>query len=511
MAGSFLPYHWFTVYDGDNTFSVTISNEYLPFFYEMGLLSCNPYPISVIAPGVSVLDDGEGVYLENSAGPGGAPVYTAELLNRTLNDPLTGYRTHPSVVSGPYMLTSFDGTTAEFIRNPYFKGTAEGEMPLIETITYTLCDNDTMIAKLENGEFDLLNKVTNVSTISEGIDYMAGGEAGMSNYPRIGLSYISFAWERPTVSSRNVRQAIAYCMDRNAVVADYTGNFGIRVDGYYGVGQWMYGVVNGTVAPPVDPPENQFDPVAMAEYERELEAWQELSLENLTDYELDPDRARALLESDGWTLNADGVREKWINGERVTLDLSMLIPEGNRIADAFEEYLIPNLEQVGIRLTMKEASMPDILKEAYKVESRDVDMIYFASNFEMIFDPSVFFILNNGLDENWSLTNHTDRTVYDLAVDMRKTEPGEVLEYMQKWVAFQEQFNSVLPMIPIYSNVYFDFYTNLLNDYEISERSTWGEAIIGATKASIPEIPEEEITDEIDTGDGSGTMTIEDF
>ena len=489
----------------DETISITLSNTYLPFFYEMGLLSCNPYPISVIAPGVSVFDDGNGVYLENSAGGGGQPIYTAELLNRTLNDPVTGYRTHPAVVSGPYTLTSFDGTTAEFRRNPYFVGNAYGELPLIETLTYTLSENDTMVGTLEDGEFDLLNKVTNTETISQGIELMAQGSHRMSNYPRIGLSYIIFDWEKPTVSSPYVRQAIAYCMDRDAVVADYTGNFGIRVDGYYGVGQWMYGIVNGTIAPPVDPPENEFDAEAMAEYEKELEAWEELSLENLTDYELDLDKARELLAADGWTLNADGVREKQINGQPVTLDLTMLVVEGHRIISALEEYLIPNLEEVGIRLTLKYASMPEVTKDVYKTENRDEDMIFYASNFDALFDPAVFFEVGSD-EEDWSFTRLTDRSVYDLAVDMRETEPGEVLEYMQKWVAFQERFNEVLPMIPLYSNVYFDFFTDLLQDYEISERSTWGEAIIGASKAFIPELPEEDLEEEEEFETGEVTI-----
>ena len=38
---------------------LTIRGEYLPFFYELALMRCNPYPISVIAPGVQVKDDGE--------------------------------------------------------------------------------------------------------------------------------------------------------------------------------------------------------------------------------------------------------------------------------------------------------------------------------------------------------------------------------------------------------------------------------------------------------------------
>ena len=475
----------------DDTISVTLSNEYLPFFYEMGLLSCNPYPISVIAPGVSVFDDGDGVYLENSNGRGGAPLFTADLLNRTLNDPATGYRTHPSVVSGPYTLESFDGTTAQLKRNPYFKGTAYGELPMIETLTYTIADNSDMMEKLQSGEFDLLNKVTAVSSITAGVSRIASGDVRMANYPRTGLAFTVFCAERPTVSSQNVRQAIAYCMDRDAIVMDYTGNYGLRVDGFFGVGQWMYGVVNGTIAPPVDPPENQFDTIAMEEYEKELKAWEELTLDELDDYALDVEKAAQLLTADGWTLNADGLREKWVNGQRVVLDLTMLIAEGNKIAESFEKYLIPNLEQVGIRLTLKTAPMTEVSSNIYNKENRNEDMIYYATNFDTVFDPSVFF--SEGTAANWSYTNLADREIYRLAEDMRETEPGEVLEYMQKWIAFQERFNTVLPMIPIYSNVYFDFFTNLLQDYTIAENTTWGEAIMGSVKAFIPEIPEPEV------------------
>ena len=485
----------------DDMIAITLSNEYLPFFYEMGLLSCNPYPISVIAPGVSVFDDGEGVYLENSAGGGGAPVFTAELLNRTLNDPATGYRTHPSVVSGPYMLDSFDGTTAEFTRNPIYLGNANDQMPLVQHITYTLAENTNMVEKLQNGEFDILNKVTDANSIAGGTALIADGSVGMSNYPRSGLSYVVFTCENPTVSSPAVRQAIAWCMDRDAVVADYTGNYGIRVDGYYGVGQWMYGLINGTVAPPVVPPENEFDVEAQEAYEKELEAWEELSLDNLTDYELDLDRARALLNQDGWTLNADGLREKMVNGVQTVLDLTMLYPEGNRVVESLEKNFAANLAEVGIRLTMKSVPLSEITAKAYQSEARDVDMIYMASNFDLLYDPAQYFGV--GEDMGRSFSKLSDRELYNRALAMRETEPGEVLEYMQNWVLFQERLNEQLPILPVYSNVYFDFYTGLMHDYNVSQNSTCAEAMIGANKADIPEIEvEEEPAEEAEAGDG---------
>ena len=467
----------------DDVLAVTLNGDYLPFFFELGLLSCNPYPISVIAPGCEVRDDGNGVYIRGN--------FNAALINSTVNG-ADGYRINPSVVSGPYKLTSFDGVTAEFERNDYYKGNADQEMPLIPTLTYTLANNQDMEEKLISGEYDVLNKVTKAEVITDSMSKIPDGEIAMSNYPRSGLAYVAFCCERATVASEAVRQALAWCMDRDAIVADYTGNFGLRTDSYFGVGQWMYSLINGTVAPPVDPPEDENDPKAMEEYEAELEAWAELNMDNLTTYEVNVEEAKHILEADGWQLNAEGVREKAINGIPVALDLTILVPKGNSIAESFEANWIPYLEEAGIRLTIEAADPAEITKTAYERDERTADMFFMATNFDIVFDPATSFEVNGVR----SVTRQADRELYELAVDMRQTEPGEVLEYMQKWVEFEQRFNEVLPMIPVYSNVYFDFYTSRLHDYDIPENVSWSNAILGAVKADIPEYEVEATTEE---------------
>ena len=456
----------------DDTLMVTLNHEYLPFFYEMAMLMCNPYPIHVIAPGVAIRDDGEGVYMANEDENAEEPVFSAELLRTTVLNSENGYLSHPSVVSGPYTLTAWDGVTAEFKINPYYKGNAKGEKPSINTITYTLALNDTMMEKLAEGEFGLLNKVVREDSILAGMDQMGNANLAWTNYPRSGLSYIGFVCERATVSSKAVRQAIAWCMDRDQITYDYTNTFGVRVDGYYGVGQWMYGLVMGTTAPPVDPPEDEFDLAEAAEYEAALAAYDELSLDGLTKYTVDTEKAARLLDQDGWTINKDGIREK----DGVVLDLRLIYPQGNNIYETLEKNLIPNLEKVGIRLTMEAMPMNDLLSRWYNQVPRDSDMIYLASNFSIIFD------LTGNFDARgcWYYSGLVDEALYKAAVDMRKTAPGDVLTYMQCWVKFQERFNEILPMIPVYSNIYFDFYTADLQNYLISESVTCGQAIVGA-------------------------------
>ena len=467
----------------DNTITITIRHEYLPFFYEMGLLSCNPYPISVIAPGVTVRDDGEGIYLANSDETVQEPVYTAELLKQTVLDPDNGYLSHPSVVSGPYTLTSWDGETAEFEINPYYKGNRDGIQPTIQTLYYMQSSNETQIEDLVAGKFDLLNKVTRQDNITDGVSRVNDENIAFTTYPRVGLSYISFACEKGTVSSEAVRQAIAWCLDREQLVVDYTGNYGLLVDGYYGIGQWMYGLVMGTTAPPVEPPENEKDQQAMEEYNEAMAAYAELTLDNLTRYTVDTETAAGLLDQDGWTINDNGLREK----DGVVLDLKMIYPAGNNIVEYLDKNFLSNLEQIGIRLTVEEVPMNELLSRWYQQEERDADMIYLASNFDLLFDPSAYF----SADGTWAFTSLADETLFAEALAMRNTEPGDVLTYVQHWVAFQERFNQILPMIPIYSNIYFDFYTRYLQNYNIDQNATWGEAIVPAILSDVVEEPEE--------------------
>ena len=83
---------------GEHRLQIRIRGEFLPFFYEVGLLDCYPLPIHEIAPGLEVADDGEGVYIRGEAG------LTAELLKDTLLNESTGYLSHPEIASGAYRL-----------------------------------------------------------------------------------------------------------------------------------------------------------------------------------------------------------------------------------------------------------------------------------------------------------------------------------------------------------------------------------------------------------------------
>ena len=475
----------------DFTIQFEVIKDYVPFFYEFGLFYITPYPIYEIAPGCVVKDDGQGIYIANEDETIEEPIFTSELIMKTVLDPETGYASHPKAVCGPYMLTSFEGETATFEINPYFKGDVSHNevLPTIQRLVFTLADNENMIEKLESGEIGLLNKVTKATTIDAGIELVGSGAFQMSTYPRVGLSFISFFCEKNTVSSRAVRQAISYCVDRDVLTEGYTGNYGLRMDGWTGLAHWPYRVLNGIIPYPVDEPEDPNNAAQVAEYEEEMAKWEALSYENVRVYTLDVEKAVSLLVEDGWTLNREGkefdpekddVRCKEIDGELVALDLKLWYPAGNRMCELMEENFLPNLAEAGIKLTMEGLPMVQILGTWYDQGEREGDMIYLATNFDVVWDPVVNFVEDLGGNHTWNYTNDYDELLYQRALDMRETEPDAVLEYMQEWILFQEEFMEEVAILPIYSNMYFDFYTIELQNYDIPSNVTWTQAIVPA-------------------------------
>ena len=236
---------------GERMIEFDVKAEYLPYFFELYRIGFLPYPIQEIAPGCKVYDDGDGCYIGNADKTIAETIFTKELLESTVMDPENGYLSHPTVGSGPYRMTGWDGEYATFEINEYYKGNELGYKPTIPKLRFTLARNETMIEKLEADEFQLLNKVVRRDTIEKGMQLTGGGLFTASNYPRIGLSFIVFTPDMPALQEQNVRKAIAYCMDKSQLTEEYTAAFGLPMDGLIGIGQWMYGMVNGTEDFPV--------------------------------------------------------------------------------------------------------------------------------------------------------------------------------------------------------------------------------------------------------------------
>ena len=486
---------------GDYLLHITIDDAYLPFFYELGLLDCVPYPASVIAPGVKVADDGKGVYLTNTEG-GDEAVFTADLLKSTILDDTTGYRTHPSVTSGPYVLTSYEDGVAKFEINPLYKGNSKGQKPLIKKVTMVSMPSDEMIDAYHDGKVTLLNKVSDAGTIAKLLEEASDDETRTSaNYARTGLSFINFNTDRVPLDDLAVRQAIAYAADRDEVVKEALDSYGMKGLGYFGMGQWMYLLLNGTVQYPVEEPDENATAKEKVEYEKAVQKWEALTLDDIEPYDRDTEKAAELLDGAGWNMNEKGeaftpgtdkLRYKQTEEGLIPLRLTLAYGEGSAAGSALEGALVQSLAEIGIELNAEAIPGPDLLEQFYRMSDARYDLYFLATNFDLLYDPSLSFDVDEEGHHVWRTSGLADDELWKLAVSMRRTEPDDLLGYCTKWLAFQERFMEQLPLLPMYSNVYFDFYPQVLHEYNIAANISWPEAAIGAYLSDyVPEETEE--------------------
>jgi len=183
----------------------------------------------------------------------------------------------------------------------------------------------------------------------------------------------------------------------------------------------------------------------------------------------------------------------------------MMYPKGNHMAEFMQEegMFADNLAKVGIKIEFVPEPMESLLRSYYREAPRTTDMIYLATNFHVIVDPSITYSMDNTVGHKvWNNTYSDDEALWEAAVNMRKTEPGDYYEYVSKWMTFQERYNIVLPAIPIYSNVYWDFWIPELQNYNIVNNVTWSQAILAAY-FGLPEEDEEPVAEEEPAADGS--------
>lgn len=494
-----------------------VRKESIPYFYELSRLSFVPYPIQTIAPGCKVYDDGQGAYIGNEKKKKTEPLFTEELLRETLLTPETGYLFHPVPSSGPYTILSFDGTTAEFTVNSWYKGNEDGEKPRIERITYTHALNDTMIAELGSGQFGLLNKVTLAQAIQQGLTLNTEQpQYTRATYPRTGLTYFYFLPTSPIVQSEKVRKAMAYCLDKAAFIRDYTGAYGMEAYGLYGLSQWMYQIATGAM--------HYSSPDGEPLSEEAEAAWDAINLDGLTKYPFNPEEAVHLLEEDGWTLNekgeaytpgTDSVRYKETDGTLIPLKLTISYTKTEEIEQLLIKYFIDNLAQAGIQATLTQSTIGELEHVFDGTAVADCDLLYLGNNFSAAFNPAAIFavgtrMLTDGMAEDSLPVVHSE--LFTMAEDMDRTVPEDVLSYMQKWIKFQERLSETLPILPVYINVYFDFYTMDIHEYWIADESTWADAIVPVRMYDYEEDDDEDPDDsDGDFGamsDGEGSIDL---
>ena len=420
----------------DKTFSITIDAAYVPFYYGKSLVAVTPEYIKGWVPEDIVMEETEnGVKFSDN--------FTAEYIKSQVEE----FRYNPTVCSGPYMFKSYDQNAYSYtlVRNPEFVGNFEGQKANIETVIYKYVEQNTMMDQLKTGAIDLLLQATDGKDIEAGLDLVDEGGFEYCNYPRAGYGMISFKCNQGPTQFKEVRQAVAYLLDRNAFVQTFTAGHGLVVNGPYGSSQWM---VN--------------------EYAEDVEA--------LNSYTYSLDAAVKVLEEGGWVYNADGsdytgegIRHKKLeDGTMMPLVIEWCSSEENSVSDLLVTSLQqnPELAAAGMQINQTVVTFTELLQNYYDNSTENkYQMFNLANGFGNPYD--IAYLYEPGSDSNINALLDPEGTeLYNLAVAMNQSEEGNDEAYGENWLKFMQKWNELLPEIPLYSNDFHDFYTERLHDFE---------------------------------------------
>ena len=435
----------------DMTYSLTVKAEELPYHYDITYATLRPRPLHVIAPECDVEDTENGATITGD--------FTTELLQETINNVETGYRYNPKVTCGPYLFDNFDEASqqATLKANPEFVGDYRGVKPSIETLVIKTVSSDTMMNELESGSVDLLYSCSGGDTINAGLDLVEEGKAADTTYMRNGYGKLQFDCSVFPTDSQNVRQAIAYCLDRNEFARQYTGGYGSVVHSFYGLAQW--------------------------EYQDSVE-WIN---ENLNTYEMNVEEAKKLLEEDGWNLNADGTpysgtgtRYKEVDGELKPLVITWCNSEGNPVSELLATMLPETMAEAGMELQATTTDFATLQNGILHAGDTMYNMYNLATGFATANSPWYYFSSDEAWMGNYNTNWIADEELNDAVMPLKSIPYEDSEAWLEAWQNFIKVWNEKLPDVPLYSDEYYDFYSTRVQGWENTATWGWQNAVLDA-------------------------------
>lgn len=501
----------------DYNFSLTVSSDFYPYYFAYTYAAVSPDPLGlVLGEGVEVKDDGEGCYLSDNfyEKNGDEYVKAAEIAANRYD--VTKYP-----FSGPYVISNWDASTKECTMtiNPEFQGNFEGQKPSVETIVYVKIIEETQLDQLKTGGVDVLSGITGGDSTKAALEIVDGENFAEVHYQRAGYGKIQFECDFGPTMFPEVRQAIAYLLNRTEFCQAFTGGYGVVVDGPYSPDFDMWRAVEDDI--------------------------------ELVDYTFSPDNAKKVLEEGGWIYNSkgepfvegaggvDSVRYKKLTEEEANaLDIygndagnktfKSVANTDNITYETVEingEYYMPlainwfgstpnpvtdllsttlanssDLASVGMVIRATAGDFTTLLGNIYRDPSMGYagTPIYGMLNLATGWNSAVYdYSFNWSSDPSWGdYSSNKVKDPYDAAFPYdqaaEKLTYEEALaasdgklgmdylsmamvynattedEYNQWWMAYIERWNQLMPDIPLYSNYYYDVYNANIENFETS-------------------------------------------
>ncbi|WJY26308.1 peptide-binding protein [Sporosarcina trichiuri] len=327
--------------------------------------------------------------------------------------------------TGPFKLTKIvDRQQYVFERNDeYWKG-----RPHLEKIVWKVVDEAIMTGLLKTGDIDFVADPNGMSPADyKSVQVM--GNLQIIEQPEFGNQFLGFkmnyrdpaandqkakdpdSWKvNEKIANPKVRQAIAYAVNREGIINGLL----------YGHGE----KTNTTIA-------------------RQFWAYSE---DAPVDYTHDPGKAEQLLDQEGYTdRDGDGFREDPDGGKWV---LNLDFPTGNKIRERTAPLLKQQLEEVGIRVNMRQPKEMTAYIDA--LENRDSDWDLFLLGWALdSHDPDPSSLWSSEAAYNYSRWNNEEADAL-LKQAMKAPEAFDQDYRKEVYADWQREFSEDLPALFLY-------------------------------------------------------------
>lgn len=473
------------LYD-EKTFSITIAKtgedgetSYLPYYYDLTYAGMQAVNLTYwFGEGWSVKDDGEGVYFVNAEGK----EFTAETIGETVT--AGRFATGNRVTAGPYNLVSFDESSREIVLevNENYNGNFEGQKPGIKKLVIVKTSDDTVMDMISTGQIQIYSGIADGSQVNAVLDLIEAGtiDSSPSQYDRAGYGYFGFACDLGPAQFTEFRQAIAYLLNRVEFAQTFCQGWGSVVHGPYCTA---------------------FSMTSKCDIDKKV-----------NHYDYNPEKAVELLKQAGFVYNADGsdyvdgsgeVRYAKVTEEqakyyesftKVLADGTIMMPatlnwassQGNSVSALLTTMLASSeaTKAAGISIVKTEMDFPSLLSYMYRQEMQGAVGDFSVPTYNMfnlatgynggVYDESYNWTTNpEFIEQGYNVQHLYDKELDKLSMDMvYGVEPGDEATYLSLWEKYIIRWNELLPMVPLYSNVYVSVYPNTIDNY--AEDSFWG-------------------------------------
>lgn len=473
------------LYD-EKTFSITIAKtgedgetSYLPYYYDLTYAEMQAVNLTYwFGEGWSVKDDGEGVYFVNADGK----EFTAETVGETVT--AGRFATGNRVTAGPYNLVSFDESSREIVLevNENYNGNFEGQKPGIKKLVIVKTSDDTVMDMISTGQIQIYSQIADGAQVNAVLDLIEAGtiDSSPSQYDRAGYGYFGFSCDLGPAQFAEFRQAVAYLLNRVEFAQTFCQGWGSVVHGPYCTAFTM------TSKTDIDKKVNHYD--------------------------YNPEKAVELLKQAGFVYNADGsdyvdgsgeVRYAKVTEEqakyyesfnKVLADGTIMMPatlnwassQGNSVSALLTTMLASSeaTKAAGISIVKTEMDFPSLLSYMYRQETNGAVGDFTVPTYNMfnlatgynggVYDESYNWTTNpEFIEQGYNVQHLYDKELDKLSMDMvYGVEPGDEATYLSLWEKYIIRWNELLPMVPLYSNVYVSVYPNTIDNY--AEDSFWG-------------------------------------